>query len=641
MPGRIATSRIQLGTLMEAKPRRPVSFEPEDADSSPDDSTSQESRSKASGSGGLFHRPVKPLKPKQATDVPNRYLIKEDDEGRYLTCIEAPEIKVRIDRDLAVTANTAKKAEEGTIYLDGAAQSAPFLDLERRVYNLDHHEGCVRPFTLSTCEQALVLVSRGLDLREKPWQIFANEPDLDTVMAIWVLLNSMHLGPTDTAVREVVVPLVRLEGVIDSHGLELADLTGFSPDHLEETARILDRLRDPELKRKRHGQWDRMEPLEFVSDQLQALDRMVYPADYFEAFRGIEELAKNELTENRIAVVCRCDCGIYELEKDLKRLYGKRLGVIVLQKAPRSYTLRQVDPFLPVSLEKAYRKLNLLDPAVKGSEAADRWGGSAEIGGSPRKAGTDLNPNEIAGILRLVYRKPSVLERATSIGSAVVASGLPMLAAWFTVTARDKDLESMGFALRRGQAEFLAVGLALSLILLVALGGRGRRRLFGLRWPEGHWWALVAPAVMLGGVGGGVWAFGWAFSRSGVAPEVLTGWLCLLGFPLLAEILFRGLAQGLLMNSFSVQYSSGRWFVSWPVTISALLYCAWTIPFASMTIPSVLWPGLTVFLVPVAALLCGFGLGIIRERSGSILSSLAVHWLAVATSILLVWWLAT
>ncbi len=618
---------------MEAKPRPPVSVDLEGSDSSPKDSN-------PSDSSGLFHRPEKILKPRQATDVPNRYVIKEDDDRRYLACLEAPEIKVRVDRDMTVTASAAKKADEGSIFLDGAAQSAPFLDLERRVYNLDHHEGCVRAFTLSTCEQALVLVSRGLDLREKPWQIFANEPDLDTVIAIWVLLNSMHLGLTDTAIRSVVVPLVRLEGVIDSHGLELVELTGFSQDHLEETSRSLERLREPELSRKRHGQWDRMDPLEFVSSQLQVLDRMVYPADYFEAFRGIEELAKVELTENRIAVVCRCDCGIYELEKEFKRLYGKRLGIIVLQKSPRSYTLRQVDPFLPVNLEKAYRKLNLLDSAVKASDAADRWGGSAEIGGSPRKSGTNLTPDEIVGILRLVYRKPSALERATSIGSAVVASGVPMLAGWFAVSAGNRGLESFSQALADRQPEFLAAGLAMSLIFLIIMGRRGRRRLYGLRWPEGRWWGLIAPAVMIGAIAGGVWSFGWSLANGGVMPGQMTGWLCLFGFPLLAEVTFRGLAHGLLMNSFSVQYSSGRWFVSWPVAVSALLYAAWTIPFSSMTLPAAIWPGLTIFLVPVAALACGLGLGVVRERSGSFLSSLAVHWLAVATAIAAASWLS-
>ena len=566
--------------------------------------------------------------------MPNRYVIKDDDDGMYLTCLEAPEIKVRIDRDMAVTANAAKKADEGTIFLDGAAQSAPFLDLEHRVYNLDHHEGCVRQFTLATCDQALVLVSRGLELREKPWQLFANEPDLDTVIAIWVLVNSMHLGAADSDIRQVVVPLVRLESVIDSYGLELSELTGFSPEHQEEVSRLLDRLREPELSLKKHGKWDRMDPLEYVASQLQALDRMVYPADYFEDFQGIEELAKVELTENRIAVVCRSDCGIYELEKELKRLYGKRLGVIVLQKSPRTYTLRQVDQFLPVNLEFAYRKLNMLDPAVRGSGSGDRWGGSGEIGGAPRKSGTSLTPGEIADALRLVYRKPSLIERATSIGSAVVASGLPMLAGWLTLSIRSRNADSTTGALAERQPEFLAAGLAVGLVLLLLVGRRGRRRLYGLRWPEGRWWTLLAPIVSLVAIGGGVWTFGLPVlgSPSPLVPSL--AWLCLLGYPVLAELTFRGLAHGLLMTNFSIQYSRGRWFISWPVAISALLYAAWTIPFASLTLPAAVWPGFAVLLVPIAALACGLGLGLIRERSGSLLAALAVHWLGVATVVM-------
>ena len=117
---------------------------------------------------------------------------------------------IRVDRDLSLTAGAARKADEGTIFLDGVAQSEPFMDLERRVYNLDHHEGCLRNFTLSTCEQALVLVARGLDLREKPWQVYTNDPDLDVVLAVWVLCNSMHLQAEDSAIRNSVVPLVNV-----------------------------------------------------------------------------------------------------------------------------------------------------------------------------------------------------------------------------------------------------------------------------------------------------------------------------------------------------------------------------------------------------------------------------------------------
>ena len=231
--------------------------------------------------GTPFHRPSKPLKPRHAGEIPNRYVVREDETGVYLGWWEAPELKVRIDRDLAVTAAAARKAPEGTIYLDGAAQTAPFLDLERRVYNLDHHEEIVRPFTLSTCEQAMVLVARGLDLREKPWEIQANEPDLDTLLAIWVLLNSMHLQGEDATIREAVIPLVRLEGVIDSHGLELAELTGFPEDLLTATRDRLDRLHATEVAAREAGALDGVDAIGFVAAQLQALDRMIYPADFF------------------------------------------------------------------------------------------------------------------------------------------------------------------------------------------------------------------------------------------------------------------------------------------------------------------------------------------------------------------------
>ena len=57
-----------------------------------------------------------------------------------------------------------EQANKGTIFLDGAAKGEPFMDASRGIYNLDHHEGCVRSFTLSTCEQAMILIRKGLDL---------------------------------------------------------------------------------------------------------------------------------------------------------------------------------------------------------------------------------------------------------------------------------------------------------------------------------------------------------------------------------------------------------------------------------------------------------------------------------------------
>jgi hypothetical protein len=142
------------------------------------------------GRRGLL-RPVRSLlapRP-EAPGLPDRYRLREEQGSKYLCCLDAPEIKVVVNRSQATPGGVARKAPEGTIFLDGAAQLEPLLDTERRVLNLDHHQGCVRPFTLATCEQALALVMRGFDLREKPWTIHANDADLDTVLAIWVLLK--------------------------------------------------------------------------------------------------------------------------------------------------------------------------------------------------------------------------------------------------------------------------------------------------------------------------------------------------------------------------------------------------------------------------------------------------------------------
>ena len=131
---------------------------------------------------------------KSYNHLPERYIIKTSGDERVLICLEAPNLNVHMESGLSVTGSVARKSPGGTIFLDGVAQCEPFMDHERQVYNLDHHEGCVRAFTLATCEQTLVMYMKGLDLQGREWNIFANEPDLDTLLAIWILLNHARIG---------------------------------------------------------------------------------------------------------------------------------------------------------------------------------------------------------------------------------------------------------------------------------------------------------------------------------------------------------------------------------------------------------------------------------------------------------------
>src|SRR5437762_10574181 len=155
--------------------------------------------------------------------LPGRYRIKQDTTGAVLTCVEAPTVSVRVQRGLTVTAAAARSAAPGSIFLDGAAQGEPFLDPKREVYNLDHHEGCVRSFLLATCEQSMVLIRKGLDLRKRDWTVYANDADLDTVLAIWVLLNHLRLDDRGTATRPRAMPPARLQGVSDGQGRDMQD----------------------------------------------------------------------------------------------------------------------------------------------------------------------------------------------------------------------------------------------------------------------------------------------------------------------------------------------------------------------------------------------------------------------------------
>ncbi|HEY2739573.1 MAG TPA: hypothetical protein VGK45_14285 [Thermoanaerobaculia bacterium] len=552
-----------------------------------------------------------------------RYSVQDEPGGRFLYCREAPEVKVKIERGKTVTAAAARKAAEGTIFLDGVAQCEPFLDAERRVFNLDHHTGCVRAFTLSTCEQALVLVLRGLDLKERPWTLCANEPDLDTVLAIWVLLNSMHLTAAEPQVRLAAVPLVRLEGILDVHGAELSDLAGLPPPELHEAQERLAALRQTELALKREGSWESADPLEFTAGQLRALDSMIYPAGYFHGFLNVEVLARAELSDHRVAVVCRSEQGIYETEADLKRLYGKRLGIVALQKDPRTYTLRQVDPFLPATLDAVYVRLNTLDPAVHAGDG-NRWGGSGEIGGSPRQSGTRLSPQEIAATCAQAFRKPTVRQRVAAVGLALLASvvalagGEPPLAAhWRLHTA--SVFRPLHFAL----------GTALVSLLLLFLAGRRRPRLYGGRLPGGSGWLWTLPVALLGGLAGGTWTGPTSWPTWHLAANSLTAERVglFLALPLAAELTFRALAHGILARAFAIQHDGGRWFLSWPTVLQALFYTLAT-PLALLTATARLPTGWVLALPLAGALLFGLAAGVARERSGSALAPLLLHWLS-------------
>ena len=555
--------------------------------------------------------------------VPNRYRIRQDGKTRVLTCVEAPTVIVRAERGLAISAKQARKSSPGTIFLDGVAQGDPFIDIQKELYNFDHPEGCVR--SLATCEQTMVSIRKGLDLCKRDWVILANDADLDTVLAVWVLLNHRRLND-DSKARAKIMPLLRLEGIIDTHGLDVRDLAGLPPDLLHSTSALLKQLQQQEIVLKDYGRWSETDLLEYIADRLRAVDELMYAPENFAGLHEVNELARTEIVKGSVAVACSSDAGMDEVERQLQGIYGQRLAILIFQNSPSTYRVRQVDRSLPATLERAYERLNLLDPAATAGYE-NRWGGSAEIGVSPRKTGTALLPTQITEAVREAFWQPTLVDVVSAIPRAVflaVAALSPALALIFVGNLlRDRRYIVGGTDL------LSALVLTVTVAVLFCLNARRVPGLYGWRAPAGFGWLTVFPAALIGAATGGVWAPGSLAYRMG--PDYLhefTGVAALL-LPLTAELLFRGVIIGHLAGRLPIRGGGAPWWHSWPNLISAALYAGSSLvllfSFSGGEIQINQW------LVTVGgAAIFGIASGIARERSESILSSVLLHWVCVA-----------
>jgi membrane protease YdiL (CAAX protease family) len=156
---------------------------------------------------------------------------------------------------------------------------------------------------------------------------------------------------------------------------------------------------------------------------------------------------------------------------------------------------------------------------------------------------------------------------------------------------------------------------------LVLVAFRKGPKFFGLCAPTGFDWVLLFPGALLGGLAGGAWSLIdplW-WSRAFARPPWIE-FAMAMGAPVAAEILFRGMVHGMLAQVFQTQRTGSRWFLSWPVLLSSLLYALWSL------LPLLPFFGQGAALTFAAALLFGISAGMARERSESLLPCIILHW---------------
>jgi len=338
----------------------------------------------------------------------SRYVVSEDKDTQEVVCRDAPNVLLRVERGLTVSEAKRKRYGARTIFLDGVYTGAPFYDNKARQYSLDHHHGCVRAFTLATCEQAVVMVLQGLPLDEGTWTLLINEPDMDALLAAWVLINHSELRNASTDLLRQAMPLIRVEGIIDAHGLEMDALTALPQEVYQQKKDELDGLMARELQLKAAEEWGEADLLLYSRDILEQIDQLLYPSGFLEQLLEVEEIARELIHGEKQAFLCKSSRGIYNAEAQLKERHGKNVGLIVLDQGDGRFTIRQVDPFLPGSLGLAFKKLNLLDPlASKEKDEENLWGGSDDIGGSPRRGGSGLDGPQVLQAVKQAYTSTS------------------------------------------------------------------------------------------------------------------------------------------------------------------------------------------------------------------------------------------
>ncbi|MCW8984843.1 MAG: hypothetical protein OQK55_05845, partial [Thermoanaerobaculales bacterium] len=273
-------------------------------------------------------------------------------------------------------------------------------------------------------------------------------------------------------------------------------------------------------------------------------------------------------------------------------------------------------------------RLNLLDPKAVGEAL---WGGSNEIGGSPRGGRSGLSLSEIMFVTRWVYQPPSAGRRLAAVGVGVAASVAAIAVAIVAGGSQLGGGVPPGLMVRsdlKGAAISAAV-LAVFGLGLVYLGNSRQPGRFGFRRIRGFGFLAALPVTGVLGLAGGTWMSTPTEAAGAGALSVLAVMLAgIVGI----ETLLRGALHGHLLRFYPVMPSSGRLFISVPNAVAAVVYSgAVTV---SMLPPEWLtadiggwWMGWVG-----AALILGLVCGGVRERSRSVWAAVILHALSAVVA---------
>ena len=282
-----------------------------------------------------------------------------------------------------------------SIALDGYVYGRPEFDREGPYRNFNHHEGVDRSCTRATCAQVFVALKQELfDTFKQDGEpyanVYVNDPDQDTSVAVWLLQNGERIQGQKSE------PLInRLVGVED-HLDATAGAYPLAPDMsiMRELAWIFEPYTDARIT----GRLPHMDEPEMrnviESVGLRITKYSLGQGEKLELDTSYEELGGGPGWKliNETGAAARIELFAS----------GTKAFVAVRDNGDSTYTytLGKMSEYIDFPIIKLYERLNNEEGLEHGGP--NSWGGGDTIGGSPRMTGSKLKPEELERIVNEV-----------------------------------------------------------------------------------------------------------------------------------------------------------------------------------------------------------------------------------------------
>ena len=278
-----------------------------------------------------------------------------------------------------------------SIALDGYVNSQSELDSIGPYLNLDHHSGVRRLITRSTCSQVYLGIVLGLfKLFQKDNRphanIYVNDCDQDVCLSYWLLKNPDKI--INLSIQDNIARLIIGEDFLDATaGSFPIDLTR---DIMQQSFWIF----EPYTIVRHNG-----ELKNYTSRQMVELIQSVY--DRIDLYtegkaKKIEADCRHKIVGGGKGWVLAEEIGSYART----HLYQEGIQALITfrdnQDSTFTYSIGKVSGFIDFPITDFYNVVNKAENLI---DPNNQWGGSTTIGGSPRRSGSKLRPEELENII--------------------------------------------------------------------------------------------------------------------------------------------------------------------------------------------------------------------------------------------------